>query len=265
MTDSRSACSGITPAIRPRSFRTNVISADYPGAVRRALRERFGEIPCVFAQGFCGDIRPNITASQRARLARAPSPNCSHHRIRSDVCDRPRPRTGCAGARAWPPACATSRRAAPSRRFAPRGLQTGSASIPLGDFFDRLHARQAAGGSDRQDRRGTRNRGAVGGSHAWNGSAFSIEAVPPAEAGSAFMRDISERCSAIFRPRRRFRKAAMRSRDFSRCSACPAISRPTGSAPPSPAASGARLRIWSAKAARDRTGRHRMTRLQDHR
>src|ERR1700722_19590509 len=53
----------------------NVISADYPGAVRQALRERFGEIPCVFAQGFCGDIRPDIRRSQKAgwreRLVRA--------------------------------------------------------------------------------------------------------------------------------------------------------------------------------------------------
>ena len=38
----------------------NVISADFPGAVRRALRRRFGEIPCLFAQGFCGDVSPNI-------------------------------------------------------------------------------------------------------------------------------------------------------------------------------------------------------------
>jgi hypothetical protein len=42
---------------------SDVISADFPGAVRRALRQRFGEIPCVFAQGFCGDISPKIAGT----------------------------------------------------------------------------------------------------------------------------------------------------------------------------------------------------------
>lgn len=41
----------------------NVISADFPGAARRALRRRFGEIPCVFVQGFCGDISPRMTGT----------------------------------------------------------------------------------------------------------------------------------------------------------------------------------------------------------
>lgn len=41
----------------------SVISADYPGAVRHALRERFGDVPCIFMQGFCGDIRPNLESS----------------------------------------------------------------------------------------------------------------------------------------------------------------------------------------------------------
>ena len=38
----------------------DVVSADFPGAVRRSLRRRFGEIPCVFVQGFCGDISPKM-------------------------------------------------------------------------------------------------------------------------------------------------------------------------------------------------------------
>jgi hypothetical protein len=38
----------------------DVISADFPGAVRRVLRQRFGDIACIFAQGFCGDISPKI-------------------------------------------------------------------------------------------------------------------------------------------------------------------------------------------------------------
>ena len=43
----------------------NVVSADYPGAVRQVLRERFGDIPCIFVQGFCGDIRPDMASSLR--------------------------------------------------------------------------------------------------------------------------------------------------------------------------------------------------------
>lgn len=38
----------------------NVVSADFPGAVRRGLRQRYGDIPCVFVQGFCGDISPRM-------------------------------------------------------------------------------------------------------------------------------------------------------------------------------------------------------------
>lgn len=40
----------------------DVISADFPGAVRRALRRQFGDIACIFAQGFCGDVSPKIEA-----------------------------------------------------------------------------------------------------------------------------------------------------------------------------------------------------------
>lgn len=42
---------------------SDVISADFPGAVRRALRQRFGGIPIVFVQGFCGDISPRIAGA----------------------------------------------------------------------------------------------------------------------------------------------------------------------------------------------------------
>jgi hypothetical protein len=44
----------------------NAISADYPGAVRQALRDRFGHVPCIFVQGFCGDIRPAMRSSLRS-------------------------------------------------------------------------------------------------------------------------------------------------------------------------------------------------------
>jgi hypothetical protein len=42
----------------------DVISADFPGTVRRALRRRFGDIPVIFVQGFCGDINPDIVPAK---------------------------------------------------------------------------------------------------------------------------------------------------------------------------------------------------------
>ena len=51
------ACHPVTMADR------RVVSADYPGGVRRALRRRAGgEIPVVFLPGFAGDVRPNRVA-----------------------------------------------------------------------------------------------------------------------------------------------------------------------------------------------------------
>jgi hypothetical protein len=112
----------------------NVISSDYPGAVRRALRERFGEIPCVFAQGFCGDIRPNVTSTRhigwRERLRRIirtiasgplfASPSAEDwirwsQSLAARVCD--------------------ITQGSPVRTFSPASLRTGSAAIPLRDFF----------------------------------------------------------------------------------------------------------------------------------
>jgi hypothetical protein len=110
----------------------DVISADYPGAVRRALRERFGEIPCVFAQGFCGDIRPNIKTSARWRtrlrqmirmIASGPlfAPPSAEEWTRwsrslaAGICD--------------------IARGEPVTTFSPASLQTGSARIALGEFF----------------------------------------------------------------------------------------------------------------------------------
>jgi len=112
----------------------DVISADYPGQVRRALRERFGQIPCVFAQGFCGDIRPNITASRKAgwrerlrriirTIASGPlfaSPSAEDwtrwsQSLAAKVCD--------------------IAQGSPVKTLSATSLQTGSARIPLGDFF----------------------------------------------------------------------------------------------------------------------------------
>ena len=118
-------------AVEPES----VISADYPGAVRRALRERFGQIPCIFAQGFCGDIRPNIPVARRRTGLRQRLRNILHAIVSgpsfaspsADDCERWR-RSLAAGVD-------DVARGRPVTGFSPAGLQTGSASIALSDFF----------------------------------------------------------------------------------------------------------------------------------
>jgi hypothetical protein len=114
----------------------NVISADYPGAVRRSLRERFGQIPCVFAQGFCGNVRPSMvttprTIGWRERLGKiirmiASGPTFAtpssedwvrwSQSLASNVCDIARRN--------------------PVRTASPASLQSGSAAVPLSAFFE---------------------------------------------------------------------------------------------------------------------------------
>ena len=53
----------------------NVISADYPGAVRRALRQRFGDIPCVFRAGVLRRHPAEHAGFATGRLARTASPD----------------------------------------------------------------------------------------------------------------------------------------------------------------------------------------------
>jgi hypothetical protein len=113
----------------------NVVSSDYPGVVRRALRNRFGEIPCVFAQGFCGDIRPNMRratpgAGFRDRL----------RRIARTMMSGPSFAAPAAGEWSrWSDDLAARVVAitqSPSGKIsAPAVLATGSANIPLGGFF----------------------------------------------------------------------------------------------------------------------------------
>lgn len=46
----------------------DAVSPDYPGSVRDELRSIYGNVPVIFAQGFCGDIRPRLTTIERAGL-----------------------------------------------------------------------------------------------------------------------------------------------------------------------------------------------------
>lgn len=111
-----------------------VISADYPGAVRHALRERFGEIPCIFVQGFCGDIRPYIEVSQkpgwRERLLRSLRTVVSGPMFNDPAVE---------DWERWSQSLAAGvcdiAQGHPIRTLSPKSLQTGSAGIPLGDFF----------------------------------------------------------------------------------------------------------------------------------
>jgi hypothetical protein len=65
--DNRAALAAISHyACHPTSVVPNeVISADYPGGIRGLLRARFGDIPCLFAPGFCGDITPRLVPSEQ--------------------------------------------------------------------------------------------------------------------------------------------------------------------------------------------------------
>jgi hypothetical protein len=113
----------------------NVVSADYPGAVRRALRAHFGEIPCVFVQGFCGDIRPNIphddrSAGFRERLRRFVRTAMSGPSFQTPTADEWTHWSEELAAKVVEIAQGPSGELA-----APTYLATGSASLPLGGFF----------------------------------------------------------------------------------------------------------------------------------
>jgi hypothetical protein len=112
----------------------NVISADYPGAVRRALRERLGDIPCIFVQGFCGDIRPNMASSLRPgwreRLWQLARKLVSGPRFAASTAE---------DWTRWSQSMATGMRdiltAGPSSTLSTDSLQCGSARLALDAFF----------------------------------------------------------------------------------------------------------------------------------
>jgi hypothetical protein len=114
---------------------TDVISADFPGAVRRILRQRFGDVPCVFAQGFCGDISPNMagTGAQQDVVRRL-------RRFVRKVISGPTflPRTAGDWAR-WSDGLAATVAAIagqPAEKAdTPSTLSVSAAQIPLAEFF----------------------------------------------------------------------------------------------------------------------------------
>jgi hypothetical protein len=112
----------------------NVISSDYPGVVRRAMRKRFGDIPCVFAQGFCGDIRPNMRPSRqgfRDRLGRF---------VRTLLSGPTFPTPDAEEWARWSESLAAQVvdivQRSPGKVCSPSDIRTGSGSIPLSEFFE---------------------------------------------------------------------------------------------------------------------------------
>ncbi|MGA7808750.1 hypothetical protein [Bradyrhizobium sp.] len=113
----------------------SVISSDYPGAVRDMLRQRFGQIPCVFAQGFCGNIRPNIAPSPQKFTLRERFQKL----IRVVVFGNLFPILAAGDWIIWSKSLAAGVdrivTGNAARTLAPARLKTGMASIPLGQFF----------------------------------------------------------------------------------------------------------------------------------
>jgi hypothetical protein len=103
--------------------------------VRRALRARFGEIPCIFAQGFCGDISPNLRPSTQKQDFRD-----GLRRAARRVMSGPTfPPTAAGEWTRWSENLAAGvaaiADAAPVKVTSPTELATGSASVALSKFF----------------------------------------------------------------------------------------------------------------------------------
>jgi len=112
----------------------NMISADYPGVVRQALRQRFGEVPCIFIQGFGGDIRPNLPSSRKIglweRLKRPFRLAIMGPEFESCLAE-----DWMLWSRSMASAVCELAGSGPIRALIPTTVDTGSASIPLGAFF----------------------------------------------------------------------------------------------------------------------------------
>ena len=111
------------------------LSADYPGAVRSLLRERFGETPCLFAQGFCGDVTANLPPSRQKFTLRN-----EFKRIRRMVAAGYLFRDVTPADRlAWIQSLAAAVdnivKGNPATTHVPERLSAGSASIALDHFF----------------------------------------------------------------------------------------------------------------------------------
>ena len=113
----------------------DVISADYPGAVRTMLRARFGDLPCLFVPGFCGDITPKLVpAAQADGLGRR-----FRKLLRMVITGHMVPTISSTDSAAWKRSLVarvgTIVDGSPVKTLQPARLRSGSSSIPLSEFF----------------------------------------------------------------------------------------------------------------------------------
>ena len=111
------------------------ISADYPGAIRGLLRRRFGDIACLFAPGFCGDITPRLVPSEHRqtlgeRFAKLRRMVVAGYMV---------PTVTSADSVAWRESLVARLDAiivdGPERTLRPQQLRAASSAIPLSAFF----------------------------------------------------------------------------------------------------------------------------------
>jgi hypothetical protein len=113
----------------------NVVSSDYPGAVRRALRELFEEIPCVFVQGFCGDVRPNLRRSEQSTGFRDRVRRIVRMVLSGPSFQTPAAEEWIRWSRSLAARVVEIAQGPLGKMSSPASLAIGSASIPLGAFF----------------------------------------------------------------------------------------------------------------------------------
>jgi hypothetical protein len=123
-------------ACHPTSVVPNeVISADYPGAIRGLLRARFGKIPCLFAPGFCGDITPRLVPSEQRQTLGERFAKLRRMVIAGYMV----PTVTASDSVAWRESLAARLGAiiaeGPEKTLQPERLRSGSSATPLGTFF----------------------------------------------------------------------------------------------------------------------------------
>jgi hypothetical protein len=123
-------------ACHPTSVVPNeVISADYPGAIRGLLRARFGKIPCLFAPGFCGDITPRLVPSEQRQTLGERFAKLRRMVIAGYMV----PTVTASDSVAWRESLAARLGAiideGPEKMLQPEQLRSGSSAIPLAEFF----------------------------------------------------------------------------------------------------------------------------------
>jgi hypothetical protein len=114
---------------------TDVISADYPGAIRSQLRARFGDISCLFAPGFCGDITPRIVPSEQRQTLGERFAKLRRMVIAGYMWPTVMPADTVAWRESLVARLDTIIAANPMTTLRPERLRSGSSAIPLSAFF----------------------------------------------------------------------------------------------------------------------------------